>query len=108
MKVVNFKHERYTVYIGRAGKGMDGYWGNPVKINEECPMCKSTHVDRGSTLPCYESYLRKRLEASAAFKQSFLALAEDDILGCFCKPDACHGDVMVKVWTELSSSQKKT
>ena len=108
MKVVNFKHDRYTVYIGRAGKGMDGYWGNPVKLNAACPVCSGTHEDRGSTLPCYESYLRKRLEASAAFKQSFLALAEDDILGCFCKPDACHGDIMVKVWIELSSSQKKT
>lgn len=108
MRVVNLRKEKYSVYIGRAGNGMDGYWGNPIKMNEECPLCKSTHLDRGSTLSCYESYLRKRLESSAAFRQTFLALVDEDILGCFCKPDACHGDIMVKIWTELNSSQKTT
>jgi len=30
-----------------------------------------------------------------------LALSEDDVLGCFCRPDFCHGDIMIKVWKEL-------
>ena len=108
MRVVNIKRDKFTVYIGRAGKGMDGYWGNPVKINEECPICRGTHKDRGSTLPCYETYLRQRLEGSMAFRMSFMALDKNEVLGCFCAPDACHGDIMVKVWTELNSSQKTT
>ncbi len=102
MKVVNLRNEKYTVYIGRAGKGLDGYWGNPVKLNEECCVCHQRHEDRGSTLPCYEQYLRNRLQSSMSFRQMFMSLAENDVLGCFCKPDACHGDVMVKVWTELN------
>ena len=108
MKVVNLSRNRYTVYIGRAGKGLDGYFGNPIRINHKCPICNATHLDRGSTLPCYETYLRQRLEGSMAFRIRFMALENSDVLGCFCKPDACHGDVMVKVWTELNSSQQNS
>jgi len=103
MKVVNLRANNYTVYIGRPGKGQDGYFGNPVKINTTCCMCDKVHEDRGSTLSCYELYLRKRLKASTAFRQRFLNLEDNDILGCFCKPDACHGDIMMKVWEELQN-----
>jgi len=103
MRVVNLKgKEKFTVYIGRAGHGMDGFWGNPIRINEECMLCSGTHIDRGSTLPCYEQYLRDRLKSSSAFKQRFLALEENDVLGCFCVPEPCHGNIMIKVWKELN------
>lgn len=107
MKVVNLRQSAYTVYIGRSGKGLDGYWGNPVKLNSQCHICLQVHESRGSTLACYEVYLRNKLQKSAIFRKRFLDLQEDDILGCFCKPDACHGDIIVKIWTELNSFQKK-
>ena len=31
-KVVNLYKEPYEVYIGRSGKGKDGYFGNPIKL----------------------------------------------------------------------------
>ena len=102
MKVVNLRKAPYTVYIGRAGHGLDGTFGNPVKLNTQCIICGEAHTTRGSTLPCYEHYLIKKLESSSAFRRRFLTLKDNDVLGCFCKPDACHGDVMVKVWKELN------
>jgi hypothetical protein len=30
--VVNIKMERFDVYIGRAGRGQDGYFGNPFHM----------------------------------------------------------------------------
>ncbi|MEE8113795.1 MAG: DUF4326 domain-containing protein [Nitrososphaerales archaeon] len=101
MKVVNLYSEKHTVYIGRAGHGEDGTFGNPVKIGESCILCHEIHSDGGSTLSCYEILLRKKLKDSSAFRRRFMMLATDDVLGCFCKPDACHGDVIVKIWSEL-------
>ena len=31
-RVVNIRKEAYDVYIGRAGKGQDGYFGNPFRL----------------------------------------------------------------------------
>lgn len=106
MRVVNLRKESYTVYIGRPGKGQDGFFGNPIRLNEQCPICKCVHETRGSTLVCYEQYLRARLMSSTAFNQRFMELSEDDVLGCFCRPDACHGDVIIKVWEEMQNVVK--
>ena len=102
MKVVNLRKEKYTVYIGRAGRGLDGFFGNPVKLNAVCIICNERHETRGATLPCYERYLRTKLLNSTAFRARFRELQENDVLGCFCKPDACHGDIMIKVWEEMN------
>ena len=56
-KVVNIYKERYDVYIGRPGKGEVGYFGNPIVVGKECPICGEIH-QRGETLKCYEKYLR--------------------------------------------------
>lgn len=104
MRVVNIRKASYTVYIGRAGHGQDGFFGNPIRLNATCPVCERRHETRGSTLGCYEQYLRTKLASSASFARRFASLSDDDVLGCFCKPDACHGDVMVKVWEETQNA----
>lgn len=102
MKVVNLRKDQYTVYIGRPGHGEDGTFGNPVRLNHHCGICGHVHTERGETLPCFETYLRNRIKGSSSFRRRFLALTDDDVLGCFCKPDACHGDIIVKVWEEMN------
>ena len=32
--VVNINKEQFDIYIGRAGRGEDGYFGNPFRIGE--------------------------------------------------------------------------
>lgn len=84
------------VYCGRPGRGQDGYFGNPVKRGQPCPVCGKIHHDNGSTLPCYREYLLNRLETDAEFFLSFKNL-RGKILVCFCKPGPCHTDIMIEI-----------
>lgn len=93
--VVNLRKEPYEVYIGRAGKGQSGYFGNPVRIGYACPLCAEVHLDGGSTLPCFRKYFYSRLERDAEFQARVEAL-RGRVLGCFCKPKPCHGDVLAQ------------
>ena len=102
IRVVNLRAEPYDVYIGRAGYGKSGIFGNPVAIARNCPVCGELHFDRWATLPCYEQQLKQRLKTDSCFKAAFLNLVErvqnegTVTLGCFCKPQPCHGDVLAR------------
>jgi len=86
-KVVNIYKERYDVYIGRAGKGKDGYFGNPFVLKKGEP--------RGSTIERYKEWFYTRIEIDDEFRERVESL-RGKTLGCFCKPNACHGDVLVE------------
>lgn len=90
-QVVNVQKTRkpYT-YIGRAGKGKDGYFGNPFSIKSE--------KDRDSVIQQYKRYLWNRVNNDPEFRERLWAL-KGQTLGCFCKPHACHGDIIVS-WIE--------
>lgn len=109
--VVNIKrlplHDQFDmrpgdVYIGRAGHGKTGTFGNPFVVGKMCSRCHRYHATRESTLPCYEAYLNERAEKDSNFRAELLNL-RNKRLGCFCKPDACHGDVIVR-WLERNPS----
>ena len=103
-RVVNLRKEPFDVYIGRPGKGLDGYFGNPVVVHEECPVCGSIHSSRGETLPCFASYAFERVQVDDEFRQRLIEL-RGKTLGCFCKPAACHGDVMVDLIVTLAGEE---
>jgi len=84
-RVVNIRTAGYDVYIGRAGHGQDGYFGNPFRLEAGQP--------RGTTIEKYRKYFYNRLETDPEFKRRIHEL-KDKTLGCFCKPYACHGDVI--------------
>lgn len=84
-RVINIKDgEKYDVYIGRKGRGHDGYFGNPFNTGT-----------RTEKLNNFESYLKDRLEVDDDFRESVKQL-HDKTLGCFCKPKPCHGDILLK------------
>ena len=90
MKVVNkSKGEYYTVYIGRGS-----IFGNPYIIGRD--------GTREDVVAKYEIYARNLPIIMKAIGQ----LKENDILGCFCKPLACHGDVIIKLWKEIHYNAK--
>jgi len=68
----------YDIYIGRPSK-----WGNPFIIG--------VHGDRATVISFYRQWLVQQPELIAALKNGEL---EGKTLGCFCKPSACHGDVL--------------
>lgn len=85
--VVNLYRDRYDVYIGRAGKGKDGYFGNPFRVLNA--------LNRGSTIEAYRKYFNNRISTDLEFKRRVEEL-RGKVLGCFCKPNACHGDVIAE------------
>lgn len=97
-KVVNIKENNYDSYIGRAGRGRDGYYGNPHPIGY-CKLCKRIH-DREDSLKEYRIYFNERIEKDVMFKANILLL-KGQTLGCFCKPQNCHGDIIADYLNNL-------
>ena len=94
-RVVNLRNEPYDVYIGRAGQGQDGYFGNPIRHGVLCPQCGRVHPDRAATIPCFRAYFGKRFANDPEFRRRVSEL-RGKTLGCFCAPAACHGNVYVE------------
>ena len=78
--VVNLYKEPYDVYIGRSGRGQDGKWGNPF-----------FEGTKEENIANYEKYLLASPELMKALPELL-----GKRLGCFCKPEACHGDILKK------------
>ena len=100
--VVNLRLEKYDVYIGRAGKGQDGYFGNPHTMGGiYCKHCKGYH-DRAGSIAAFKQDFLKRIEEDKEFRVKVIAL-RGKTLGCFCKQKdyevPCHGDIY-KEWLD--------
>jgi hypothetical protein len=85
-RVVNLRHEEYDVLIARPSK-----WGNPFQIGRD--------GSREQVIKMYEIHLRRRPDLLAVLPE-----LAGKRLGCHCKPEACHGDVLVKLLRELNLS----
>jgi hypothetical protein len=105
-RVVNIKHQRYDVYIGRAGNGESGYFGNPIRVRMRCSRCGLYHQMGGDTLDCYKAYFEERIAHDLEFRDRVLAL-RGKVLGCFCKPAPCHGDIIL-AWLDKQSDAERT
>ena len=79
-EVVNKHYQGYTLYIGRGSK-----WGNPFVIGKD-----------GTREEVIAKY-KEHLVSSPELMDSLYEL-EDQKLGCFCAPRACHGDVLVEAF----------
>ena len=78
-RVVNRRAEPHDVYIGRGS-----IWGNPFKIGAD-----------GTREEVIAKY-RDRLLASPTLLAQLPTL-RGKTLGCYCKPAACHGDVLAEL-----------
>ena len=75
-------------YIGRAGKDVDGYFGNPFRMYDE--------TDRKECLERFTQWFMMRLDGDEEYRNRALGLKGKTLI-CFCKttPDIlCHGDVI--------------
>ena len=82
-KVVNLRKEKYDVYIGRGSK-----WGNRFVIGKD--------GDRDEVIRRYREWILNYKELLSSLHE-----LKGKVLGCFCKPKACHGDVLVELVNEL-------
>lgn len=85
--VVNIKNlDPYDVYIGRPSK-----WGNPFKNGE---YYQGRYMTRHDAIEAYRDWF---LYSSQGVElQKDIAELKDKILGCHCKPLACHGDFLAE------------
>lgn len=92
-RVVNILRAAFDVYIGRAGRGEPGYFGNPHRIGR-CQLCETVH-GRNESIAQFKKDFLERVEQDAEFRERVKAL-KGKTLGCFCKPLPCHGDIIVE------------
>ncbi len=78
-KIVNLRKEPYDIYIGRGS-----IWGNPFKIG--------THGTREKVIEKYKQHILSRSDLLKRLPE-----LKGNRLGCYCKPQKCHGDVLVEL-----------
>ena len=83
-RVVHCKKEKFDIYIGRPSK-----WGNPFSIGKD--------GTREEVIKKYEEWISQQPELLAD-----LPSLKGKVLGCWCKPQACHGDILAKLTEEIS------
>lgn len=76
--------DEYDLYIGRSGP-----WGNPF------PIIPGTSETRERVIEKYAEYFEENIISDPAKHKALLAL-RGLRLGCHCKPQACHGDVIAR------------
>jgi hypothetical protein len=87
-RVVHCKREKYDVYIGRPSK-----WGNQYSHKPE--SIASILVDsREEAIELYREWITRGEGQNLLLQLDEL---KGKTLGCWCKPHACHGDVLVEL-----------
>lgn len=95
-RVVNIRSSQYDIYIGRAGRGQDGYFGNPFKLVCDTPESRIIILNK------YKEYFDCKIANDPIFKDKIHQL-KGKVLGCFCKPYACHGDIIANYLNTLTN-----
>jgi hypothetical protein len=91
-EVVDLRRRPYDVYIGRANRRYRlaaSKWANPFREGQD--------GDRGEVIAKYERWLKKQPELMAALPE-----LRGKVLGCWCAPKPCHGDVLVRLASRLT------
>jgi hypothetical protein len=84
-KVVHCKREEFDVYIGRGSR-----WGNPYS-HKVGTLAEHVVGSRTEAIQKFEEYLLSNEELMAILPE-----LKGKILGCFCKPKSCHGDILLR------------
>ena len=88
-----------NVYIGRKnvvfidGKRFpteQSIWANPFKLQSG---------NRKDMMIKYEHYIKEKIRTGEITKDQLLELS-NKTLGCWCKPEHCHGDILKKIVNE--------
>ena len=85
-KVVHCKRSAFDVYIGRPSK-----WGNPFAIGKD--------GTREEVITKFEAWIKTQPHLLAALPE-----LHGKVLGCWCSPQACHGDVLSRLAADNPST----
>jgi len=80
------KHGREGVtMIGRSTR-----FGNPFKMKKD-----GGDYTRKGCVEAYREWFAEKIESDDDFREAVESL-RGETLGCYCKPKACHGDVIIE------------
>ena len=96
--VVHCRRSHYDVLIDRTTK-----WGNPFShVRNRLTRASFFVPTREEAIAAYARWLPTQPELVAALPE-----LKDRILGCWCRPLACHGDVLVRLANSLPSDDSR-
>lgn len=84
-RVVHCKRQDYDIYIGRLSK-----WGNPFREGRD--------GTRAEVIARYEKWIKTQPRLMSQLHE-----LRDKVLGCWCAPLPCHGDVLVRLVRGLTT-----
>lgn len=88
-KVVHCKRKEYEVYIGRPSK-----WGN-LYSHKDNTIAKYKVESREEAVSKYREWILTQPDLLSSLHE-----LKGKTLGCWCKPKACHGDVLAELADE--------
>jgi hypothetical protein len=89
--VVHCKKEPFDVYIGRGIWNCEkSKWGNPFSHKEET-LAEFKVSSRKEAILKFEEYLLSNKNLMDSLEE-----LRGKVLGCWCKPKSCHGDILIK------------
>lgn len=84
--VVHCKKDKYDVYIGRPSK-----WGNPFS-HKQGTIAKFKVKSLEEAISSYEIWIKSQPNLMKDLHE-----LRGKVLGCWCKPGSCHGDVLARL-----------
>ncbi len=83
--VVHCQKSDYDIYIGRKNGNLpQSKWANPFVIGKDC--------QRGECIEKYREWILTQPQLLADLHE-----LDGKVLGCWCHPKSCHGDVLVEL-----------
>lgn len=93
--VVHCKKEKYDLYIGRPS-----IWGNPFSFSKGT-LAKYKVNTRDEAVDSYRAWLLSNPELMKKLPE-----LRGKILGCWCAPQRCHGDVLAELSNTSNGNEK--
>jgi len=99
-RVVHCKKESFEIYIGRKNFGM--HFGNPFSFGGKSKIAKLDFSTREECIDAFREWINGTNYTDIEPERRKWVLDKMELLrgrslGCFCKPQSCHGDVYVEM-----------
>ena len=115
--LIDWLEDKNHVYVGRNMtfyvKGAEkSEFANPFKVKTQSKIAQQGNFANkkdysnglSTSLEKYEEWLRDKCAKDKDVKKRLLSL-RGKVLGCWCKPAGCHGDVMAKLIQEFANEE---
>jgi hypothetical protein len=94
-----------NIYIGRdmsfyVPGTFGSIWKNPFLVKKSSSDMRKNTYTLDDSLTKYRQYIESNYDLVAKLKD-----LDGKILGCWCKPHRCHGDVLIELFEKYHSKQ---